>query len=156
MSYEIAFTRGFKEGLQVLPKDIYPIVNRHVSSIAEDPYARDTNRTRMKNAPRTFRARVGIHVRLLYRVLDQTHQIHFLGIGPRGSIYDRDTGRATPLSDTERDALLGQLRGAHAPDGKPPSRQKPDQTLAVDVPVEIELEDDVGEAASRIRRHRRD
>jgi len=85
MSYEIAFTQGFKEGLAVLPKDIYPIVERQVYSIAENPYASDKNRTRMKNAPRTFRARIGIHVRMLYRVLDETHQINFLGIGPRGS-----------------------------------------------------------------------
>ncbi|MGJ4802465.1 3'-5' exonuclease [Luteimonas sp. SDU82] len=134
MSYEIAFTRGFKDGLEVLPKDIYPIVNRQVSSIAENPYERDPNRRRMKNAPRTFRARIGIHVRMLYRVLDQTRQINFLGIGPRGSIYDRGTGRAAPLSDRDRDALLEQLRGAPPQHGKP----QPDQAPTAVVPVEIE------------------
>lgn len=138
MSYEITFTRGFKEGLEVLPKDIYPIVNRHVSSIAQAPYARDTNRTRMRNAPRTFRARVGIHVRMLYRVLDQTHQINFLGIGPRGSIYDRDTGRTTPLSDGDRNALLAQLRGVAPPHGDSHPKRDPDQTPGGEYPAEIE------------------
>jgi superfamily I DNA/RNA helicase/mRNA-degrading endonuclease RelE of RelBE toxin-antitoxin system len=111
VSYAVAFTRGFKEGLEVLPKEFYPIVNRQMTAIANDPYARDPNRTRMKNAPRTFRARVGIHVRMLYRVLDTPQEINFLGIGPRGSIYDRQTGGATLLSELEREALLKQLLG---------------------------------------------
>lgn len=141
MSYEISFTRGFKEGLEGLPRVVYPIVSRQVSSIAEDPYARDTNRTRMRNAPRTFRAKIGIHVRMLYRVLDQMHQVSFLGIGPRGSIYDRDTGRVTPLPADDRDALLELLRGGGAqPTGsrqtKPPARPP-----MVDVPVEVEMLD---------------
>ena len=138
MSYEVAFTRGFKEGLELLPRDVYPIVNRQVSSIAEDPYGRDKNRTRMKNAPRTFRARIGIHVRMLYRVLDQTHQVNFLGIGPRGSIYDRETGRATSLSGQDRDALLEQLRGASREHVKLPPKQNSEQIPVVDVPVDIE------------------
>lgn len=138
MNYEIAFTRGFKDGLEVLPRDIYPIVNRQVLSIAEDPYARDRNRTRMKNAPRTFRARIGIHVRMLYRVLDQTHQVNFLGIGPRGSIYDRETGRATQLSGEDRNALLGQLGGAASSHDEPHPQRKPLQVPVIDVPVDSE------------------
>jgi len=138
VSYEIAFTRGFKEGLQVLPRDIYPIVNRQVSSIAEDPYARDSNRTRMKNVPRTFRARIGIHVRMLYRVLDQTRQVNFLGIGPRDSIYDRETGRTAPLSVGDRDALMEELRNFSSPreDAQPIPEHA--GAPATDVSVEVE------------------
>lgn len=138
MSYEIAFTRGFKEGLEVLPRDIYPIVNRQVSAIAENPYSSDKNRTRMKNAPRSFRARIGIHVRMLYRVLDETKQVTFLGIGPRGGIYDRETGRTTPLSDDESNQLLNVIRGAALPRSKAPEKQAPGQSEAVELPVETE------------------
>jgi len=138
VSYEVAFTRGFKEGLEGLPKDVYPIVSRQVSSIAEDPFARDTNRTRMKNAPRTFRARIGIHVRMLYRVLDQMQQVVFLGIGPRGSIYDRDTGRVAPLPDEERDELLKRIRGDVLPHGKSRPQRPSEASPVGDVPVETE------------------
>lgn len=138
MSYEIAFTRGFKEGLEVLPKDIYPIVNRQVSSIAENPYTPDKNRTRMKNAPRSFRARIGIHVRMLYRVLDESKQVTFLGIGPRGSIYDRETGRTTPLPADDTNQMLERLRGVAATRGKSLPRQETRQPQAVELPVETE------------------
>lgn len=139
MSYEISFTRGFKEGLEGLPRDVYPIVGRQVTSIAENPYARDTNRTRMRNAPRTFRAKIGAHVRMLYRVLD--HQVTFLGIGPRGSIYDRDTGRVAPLPADDRTALLELLRGERAQPARPRRTHPPAQPSMVDVPVEIEVLD---------------
>ncbi len=138
MSYEIAFTRGFKEGLEVLPRDIYPIVNRQVSSIAENPYASDKNRTRMKNAPRSFRAKIGSHVRMLYRVLDETKQVTFLGIGPRGSIYDRETGRATPLADEDRKQLLARLRGGAPRRAKPPQLHEPEKPQTAELPVEVE------------------
>lgn len=138
MSYAVAFTRGFKDGLEGLPKDVYPIINRQVSLIAEDPFARDTNRTRMKNAPRTFRARIGIHVRMLYRVLDQMQQVVFLGIGPRSSIYDRETGRVAPLPDEERDELLKRIRGDALPDGKSRSRRPSEAPPMGDVSVETE------------------
>lgn len=138
MSYEIAFTRGFKEGLEVLPRDLYPIVNRQVSSIAENPYASDNNRTRMKNAPHSFRARIGIHVRMLYRVFNDAKQVLFLGIGPRSSIYDRESGRPTPLSDDDRNQLLNTIRGEAAPRSKAPGNATPVQPKIVELPVEIE------------------
>lgn len=138
MSYEITFTRGFKEGLEGLPKEIYRIVNRQVSSIAEDPFVRDPNRTRMKNAPRTFRARIGIHVRMLYRVLDEMHRVVFLAIGPRECIYDRDTGRTKPISDADRDAILEELQGGAPPHAITHRQQPPTQPPLVDPQVDIE------------------
>lgn len=138
MSYEIAFTRGFKEGLEVLPRDIYPIVNRQVSSIAENPYASDKNRTRMKNAPHSFRAKIGSHVRMLYRVLNEVRQVIFLGIGPRSSIYDRETGRTTPLSEDDASQLLNIIRGEAVPRSSAPGTKATDHEPAVELPVEIE------------------
>lgn len=138
MSYEIAFTRGFKEGLERLPREVYPIVNRQVASIAADPYARDTNRTRMKNVPRTFRARIGIHVRILYRVIDQMQQVVFLGIGPRGSIYDRDTGRVAPLSNEERNEILKRIRGDALLDSKSRSQRPSETPPGGAIPVDTE------------------
>lgn len=145
MSYEITFTRGFKEGLEGLPRDIYPIVNRQVSAIAEDPFARDTNRTRMKNAPRTFRARIGIHVRMLYRVLDEMHRVVFLAIAPRECIYDRDTGRTKPITDADRDAILGELQGTTPPHATSHRQQPPTQPPLVEPLVVIEALDWISE-----------
>jgi superfamily I DNA/RNA helicase len=91
----------------------------------------------MKNSPHTFRARIGIHVRMLYRVIDPMRQVVFLGIGPRANIYDRKTGQTATLSAEARDALLNQLRGTAPPRAKsrPQLSQHPS---VVDAPVEIE------------------
>jgi superfamily I DNA/RNA helicase/mRNA-degrading endonuclease RelE of RelBE toxin-antitoxin system len=110
MSFELAFTRGFRNGLKTLRKELYPVIDRHIRSISADPYARDTNRTRMKNAPKTFRARIAADVRMLYRVIDQVSEIVFLDIGPRAQIYERHSGHASLLSADERAGVIAALR----------------------------------------------
>lgn len=110
MGFELAFTRGFRNGLKALRKELYPVIDRHIRSITADPYARDTNRTRMKDAPKTFRARIAADVRMLYRVIDKASEIVFLDIGPRAQIYDRHAGRASVLSAEERADIIATLR----------------------------------------------
>ncbi len=111
MSYELTFTRGFKEGLEVLPRAVYPIVDRQIGAISADPFARNPNATRMKNAPRTFRVRIGIHVRMLYRVLSAQRRVEFLSIGPRERFYNGGLGPVAPLTEKEAQDLLNDLRG---------------------------------------------
>ncbi|AKC80660.1 hypothetical protein XB05_19405 [Xanthomonas arboricola] len=68
---------------------------------------------------------------MLYRVLDQMQQVVFLGIGPRGSIYNRETVRVAPLPDEDRGELLRQLRGDALPHRKS-RRQRPSEPPPVD------------------------
>ena len=69
MIVTLAFTSGFQNGLKSLPQETYPIIDRQLEWLAHDPFARNPNAMRMKNVPCTFRMRIGIHVRMLYRVL---------------------------------------------------------------------------------------
>jgi superfamily I DNA/RNA helicase/mRNA-degrading endonuclease RelE of RelBE toxin-antitoxin system len=135
LSYEFAFTKGFKEELEGLSCEILPIVDRQVSSILENPYERNINRKRLKNKPHTFRARIGIHVRMLYRVLDQV--IVFLHIGHRSKIYE-ESGHENCLNPKGNEELLNKIRGVGSLGTTPDSQILPDQVLVSDSPVEIE------------------
>lgn len=112
MSYELTFTRGFKDGLAALPHEIRPIVDRQLKRIQEDPFAKNPNATRMKNARHTFRVKIGIHVRMLYQVYSKQNRIELHGIGPRENFYAGRHGSATPLTPEETAAIRAEVQGA--------------------------------------------
>jgi len=140
MSYELAFTRGFKDGLEKLPYEIYPIIDRQLTWISADPFAKNPNATRMKNVPRTFRVKIGSHVRMLYRVQAMQKRAEFFGIGSREHIYDREVGKPTPLTPIETQRILEEIKGAASNQSFAPhiAAQTPTPTPQVDLPVAVE------------------
>ncbi len=111
MSYELVFTRGFKDGLAGLPREIYPIVDRQLEWIQNDPFAKNPGANRMRNVRNSFRMRIGIHVRMQYQVHSKQRRVEFLGIGPRENFYDGRHGSATPLTSEEADAIRAEIHG---------------------------------------------
>ncbi len=111
--YEITFTEAFKDGLSHLPREICPIVDRQLRLLEADPFAKNPNATKMKNAPCSFRARIGIHVRMLYRVHSKQKRVVVLAIGTRDHIYESHDRALKPLSPQEADAIRAEISGAH-------------------------------------------
>jgi superfamily I DNA/RNA helicase/mRNA-degrading endonuclease RelE of RelBE toxin-antitoxin system len=142
--YEIAFTEGFRDGLRHLPKEIYSIIDRQLIRLAVDPFANDRNRTRLKGGNGAFRARIGIHVRMLYRVLSRDKRVIVQTITTREAAY-RSPGERTPLTDADNEAILAEIRRAPKialPTVDPNSPDFPlPPPLVPDLPVEVELLD---------------
>jgi superfamily I DNA/RNA helicase/mRNA-degrading endonuclease RelE of RelBE toxin-antitoxin system len=110
--YEITFTEAFKDGLVRLPKEVHPIIDRQLRLLETDPFAKNPNATRMKNAPCSFRARIGIHVRMLYRVHSKDKRVVVQAIGTREHIYEQKTRDLPPLTPQEVKEILAEIRGA--------------------------------------------
>jgi superfamily I DNA/RNA helicase/mRNA-degrading endonuclease RelE of RelBE toxin-antitoxin system len=120
--YQLVITEGFKKGLERLPREIYPIIDRQLTQIVADPFARNPNATRMKNAPSSFRVRIGRHVRMLYRVYSQARRVEIKGIGMRGGIYELEDNGTTALTRDEVEDILKDIRGEPHKDRPPPTR----------------------------------
>jgi superfamily I DNA/RNA helicase/mRNA-degrading endonuclease RelE of RelBE toxin-antitoxin system len=141
MSYELTFTRGFKSGLEVLPREIYPIVDRQLKLIEADPFANNPNAKKLKNMRNRFRVRIGIHVRLLYQVYSKQQRVELFSIGPRDKIYDERNGSHTPLTPAEADAIRAEIQVANS---KSEISREIDERVAprarvVDLPITVEV-----------------
>ena len=140
MTYELTFTRGFKDGLEGLPREIYPIIDRQLEWIQKDPFSKNPNATRMKNGRNTFRVRIGIHVRMLYHVYSQQRQVEFNDIGSRENFYAGGRGSRTPLTPAEAEAIRREINGA--PGVKLPTPSSPASDTpsgqGADLPVVVE------------------
>ena len=114
MSYDIAFTQVFKDGLVRLPKAAYPTIDRQITWLATDPYAKNPNAKRLKNVRQTFRMRIGKDVRMLYRVDGRRQRVELFNIGERGDIYNGLESAGRVLAESEADAVRALLQGADA------------------------------------------
>jgi superfamily I DNA/RNA helicase/mRNA-degrading endonuclease RelE of RelBE toxin-antitoxin system len=123
--YEITFTGAFKDGLERLPKAIHPIIDRQLRMLSADPFAKNPNATRMKNAGCSFRARIGAHVRMLYRVQSKQRRVVVLAIGTREHIYEENLPGAKPLAPSEVAAILAEISGAPLLAPVPPAQPYP-------------------------------
>ena len=131
VAYEITFSRGFKRGLEALPQETHPIVDRALRQLESDPFAKNPNAKPMRNAAHTFRMRIGIHVRMLYRVLSRQKRVEILGIGPRENIYDDGISGTRPLTPSEIKALREEIAG------KPQDKAAPERPLQAP-PITVE------------------
>lgn len=143
MSYELTFTRGFKDGLAGLPREIYPIVDRQLEWIQRDPFSKNPNATRMRNARQTFRVRIGIHVRMLYQVYTKQQRVELHGIGARENFYEGRLGSGTPLTAEEADAIREEIRGAppKPPTKRPEAKREEPAEKVSELPVTVEVLD---------------
>lgn len=114
MSYDIAFTQVFKDGVARLPKATYPVIDRQIDWLATDPYAKNPNAKRLKNVRQTFRMRIGKHIRMLYRVDGRRQRVELFNIGERGDIYNGLESAGRVLTPNEANAVRGLLQGADA------------------------------------------
>lgn len=114
MSYDIAFTQVFKDGVVRLPKATYPVIDRQIHWLATDPYAKNPNAKRLKNVRQTFRMRIGKDVRMLYRVDGRRQRVELFNIGERGDIYNGLESAGRVLTETEANAVRALLQGADA------------------------------------------
>ncbi|MDQ5979536.1 MAG: hypothetical protein QG602_2510, partial [Verrucomicrobiota bacterium] len=125
MSYTLTFTRHFKDGLAHLPTEIFPILDRQLKNLETDPFTRNPNAKPMRNVRNLFRMRIGIHVRLLYKVCQPQRRVDLWNIGTRESIYARAKDGAL-VSDGE--ALLIRKMIGQTTSKQPPPRVKPTTT----------------------------
>lgn len=109
--YEITFTEAFKDGLSKLPKETHSIIDRHLGLLRIDPFAKNPQAKRLKNAPCTFRVRIGKSVRMLYRVHSKDQRVVIQTIGTRDHIYDDDNRSPKPLTDKEARQLTLEFKG---------------------------------------------
>jgi len=137
--WELVFTNNFKDGLEKLPKEIYQILERQLAWIKVDPYAKNPQATRIKNARNVFRVRIGIHIRMLYRIISKEKRIELSSIGTRESIYKKGSGGRL-LSSDETAAILTEIHGSPRitlPETGVGQPQSPPQSIP-DLPVSVE------------------
>lgn len=140
MRYEIAFTRGFKDGLEGLPREIYPIIDRQLEWIQNDPFGKNPGATRMRNERNSFRMRIGIHVRMQYQVHSKQRRVELIGIGPRENFYDGRHGSATPLTPEEAAAIRAEIHGTPLKPqvARPEAGRKGSPEPRAELPVTVE------------------
>lgn len=138
MSYEIAFTQVFKDGVARLPKATYPVIDRQIHWLATDPYARNLNAKRLKNVRDTFRMRIGKDVRMLYRVDGRRQRVELFNIGERGDIYNGLESAGRVLTESEADAVRALLQRADAAQRTVGAQSAKPAPLPVSDDVEVE------------------
>ena len=109
MSFEIAFTKGFRDQVRALPPEFYGAIDRQLKWLAEDPYARNPNAKRLKNVRQTFRMRIGKDVRMLYRIDGRQPRVVLFAVGQRGSIYTHLEDPDLPLSGPDNEAIRAHI-----------------------------------------------
>jgi mRNA interferase RelE/StbE len=83
--YRILFTKQADKSLHKMPRNMAQLVREKLEQLAEDPFARNPNVTRLQGRP-GYRLRVG-DWRVIYEIEDDRLIILVLRIAPRGGVY---------------------------------------------------------------------
>lgn len=135
-AYELTFSEGFKSGLEVMPKEIHPTLDRALRRLESDPFERNLSAKRMQNACDTYTMRIGIHVRMLYRIQSKLRRVEILSIVSRQRVYDREINGVRPLLPREFEELRAEIAGIPR-DKTKPQRQPKELPISIETPVWI-------------------
>lgn len=83
--YRIVFTRQANRSLRKMSPNTARLIREKLDQLAQDPYARNPNLTRLQGRP-GYRLRVG-DWRVIYEPEDDRLVILILKIAPRGEVY---------------------------------------------------------------------
>jgi mRNA interferase RelE/StbE len=83
--YRIVFTKQANQALRKMPRHSASLIREKLDQLAQDPYARNPNLTRLQGRP-GYRLRVG-DWRVIYELEDDRLVILVLKIASRGGAY---------------------------------------------------------------------
>lgn len=83
--YHIVFTRQAERSLRKMSRNTARLIRDKLDQLAQDPYARNPNLTRLQGRP-GYRLRVG-DWRVIYELEEDRLVILVLKIAPRGEVY---------------------------------------------------------------------
>jgi len=83
--YRIVFTKQADRALRKMSRNTARLIREKLDQLAEDPYARNPNLTRLQGRP-GYRLRVG-DWRVIYELEADQLVILVLKIAPRGEVY---------------------------------------------------------------------
>jgi mRNA interferase RelE/StbE len=83
--YRIVFTKQANRTLRKMSRNTAGLIREKLDQLAQDPYARNPNLTRLQGRP-GYRLRVG-DWRVIYELEDDRLVILVLKIAPRGGAY---------------------------------------------------------------------
>ncbi|MFC1975113.1 type II toxin-antitoxin system RelE/ParE family toxin [Chloroflexota bacterium] len=83
--YEILFTKQADRALRKMSRNTARLIREKLDQLAQDPYARNPNITRLQGRP-GYRLRVG-DWRVIYELEDDRLVILVLKVAPRGGVY---------------------------------------------------------------------
>jgi mRNA interferase RelE/StbE len=83
--YEILFTKQADRALRKMSRNTARLIREKLDQLAQDPYARNPNVTRLQGRP-GYRLRVG-DWRVIYELEDDRLVILVLKVAPRGGVY---------------------------------------------------------------------
>lgn len=83
--YRIVFTKQADRALRKMSRNTARLIRERLDQLAEDPYARNPNLTRLQGRP-GYRLRVG-DWRVIYELEDDRLVILVLKIAPRREVY---------------------------------------------------------------------
>ncbi|OQW86735.1 MAG: plasmid stabilization protein [Thiotrichaceae bacterium IS1] len=84
--YQIEYEKTAIRTLARIPQNTAKLIRDKIKQLAQNPFARNHNVTRLVGQDQTYRLRVG-DWRVIYQIDQGVLKILVLKIGPRGGIY---------------------------------------------------------------------